>query len=80
VFRLLEAAYEVLPDIGELELVRARAGLRPFTPDNRPEVGPGPVEGLLWATGHGRNGVLLAPLTARRMMDALRGVPAVISA
>ena len=80
VFRLLEAAYEVLPDIGELELVRARAGLRPFTPDNRPVVGPGAVEGLLWATGHGRNGVLLAPLTARRMMDALRGVPAVISA
>jgi glycine oxidase len=77
VFRLLEAAYEVLPDIGELELVRARAGLRPFTPDNAPVVGPGAVEGLLWATGHGRNGVLLAPLTARRMVDALRGVPAV---
>ena len=35
VFRLLEAAYEVLPDVAELELVRARAGLRPVTPDNR---------------------------------------------
>ncbi len=72
VFRLLEAAYEVLPDIGELELVRARAGLRPFTPDNAPVIGPGEIEGLLWATGHGRNGVLLAPLTARRTVDALR--------
>ncbi len=80
VFRLLEAAYEVLPDIGELEFVRARAGLRPFTPDNAPVIGPGEIEGLLWATGHGRNGVLLAPLTARRMVEALRGVSTVVSA
>jgi len=80
VFRLLEAAYEVLPDIGELELVSARAGLRPFTPDNKPVIGPGELEGLLWATGHGRNGVLLAPLTASRMVDALRGAPTVVSA
>ncbi len=80
VYRLLEAAYEVLPDIGELELVRARAGLRPFTPDNSPVVGPGSIEGLMWATGHGRNGVLLAPLTARLMVDALRGVATAASA
>ena len=72
VFRLLEAAYEVLPDIGELELVRARAGLRPVTPDNRPVIGAGEVDGLLWAAGHGRNGVLLAPLTAKRIAVALR--------
>ncbi len=80
VFRLLEAAYEVLPDIGELELVRARAGLRPFTSDNAPVVGAGTVEGLLWATGHGRNGVLLAPLTARQVVDAMRGATKVASA
>jgi len=80
VYRLLEAAYEVLPDVGELELVRARAGLRPFTPDNVPAVGPGAIEGLLWATGHGRNGVLLAPLTARRIVEALRGAREVASA
>lgn len=80
VFRLLEAAYEVLPDIGELELVGARAGLRPFTPDNSPVIGPGSIEGLMWATGHGRNGVLLAPLTARLMVDALRGAAKVASA
>lgn len=80
VFRLLEAAYEALPDIGELEFVSARAGLRPFTPDNTPVIGPGEIEGLLWATGHGRNGVLLAPLTARRMVGALRGASTVVSA
>jgi glycine oxidase len=72
VFRLLEAAYEVLPDIAELELVNTRAGLRPVTADNRPVIGPGGVDGLLWATGHGRNGVLLAPLTANRIAAALR--------
>jgi glycine oxidase len=64
VYRLLEAAWEVLPDIGELELTAPRAGLRPATPDNAPAIGAG-VEGLVWATGHHRNGVLLAPLTAR---------------
>ena len=64
VFRLLEAAWEVVPEVGELELVGARAGLRPGTPDNGAVVGPDPdVEGLVWATGHWRNGVLLAPLT-----------------
>jgi len=64
VFRLLEAAWEVLPEVGELEFVDARAGLRPATPDNVPLVGPDrDLDGLIWATGHWRNGVLLAPLT-----------------
>jgi glycine oxidase len=71
-FRLLEASYEVLPDVGELELVAARAGLRPVTPGNAPVIGASGTEGLMWATGHGRNGVLLAPLTARRVVDALQ--------
>jgi glycine oxidase len=64
VFRLLEAAWEVVPEVGELELVQARAGLRPGTPDNAAVVGhDANLEGLVWATGHWRNGVLLAPLT-----------------
>src|SRR5919204_551399 len=50
VFRLLEAAWEVLPEVGELELVGARAGLRPGTPDNTPIVGRGQLGGLIWAT------------------------------
>jgi glycine oxidase len=61
---LLRAVYEVLPGVTELELLRASAGLRPATPDNEPIVGEGAVPGLVWATGHWRNGVLLAPLTA----------------
>ncbi|MGI8846545.1 MAG: glycine oxidase ThiO [Thermoleophilaceae bacterium] len=75
VFRLLEAAIEVLPDVAELELVHARAGLRPGTPEGRPVIAAAGPEGLLWATGHGRNGVLLAPLTAERVLGLL-GAPA----
>ena len=73
VYRLLEAAWEVLPEVGELELVAARAGLRPGTPDNAPVVGPGELEGLVWATGHWRNGVLLAPLTGDLVAGLLAG-------
>jgi glycine oxidase len=73
VFRLLEAAWEVLPEVGELELVRARAGLRPGTPDNAPVVGPGELDGLFWATGHWRNGVLQAPLTGEAIAAMLAG-------
>ncbi|MEK6229032.1 MAG: glycine oxidase ThiO [Actinomycetota bacterium] len=72
VYGLLEAAYEVLPDTAELELVRAHAGLRPFTLDGRPVIEAGAIPGLVWATGHGRNGVLLAPVTARRVLDLVR--------
>jgi glycine oxidase len=74
VFRLLEAAWEVLPEVGELELVGARAGLRPGTPDNAPIVGPdAEVAGLIWATGHWRNGVLLAPVTGDAVAAMLAG-------
>ncbi len=71
VFRLLEAAYELVPEVSELELERAHAGLRPGTPDNGPLIGPGEVEGLVWATGHWRNGVLLAPLTGDAVGELL---------
>jgi glycine oxidase len=73
VFRLLEAAREVLPDVGELEWTGVRAGLRPGTPDNLPVVRRGSVDGLVWATGHYRNGVLLAPLTGETIASILTG-------
>jgi glycine oxidase len=75
VHRLLEAAWEVLPDVWELEFVGALAGLRPGTQDNRPLIGPAPVDGLIYATGHYRNGILLAPVTAQRVTEALTGDP-----
>lgn len=71
VHELLREAYRLLPDIAEMELVEAMAGLRPATPDNLPLVGPGELEGLILATGHYRNGILLAPLTADAIADLL---------
>jgi glycine oxidase len=71
VHELLREAYRLLPEVAELELVEAAAGLRPGTPDNLPLVGPSPVDGLLWATGHYRNGILLAPLAAERLAEHL---------
>jgi glycine oxidase len=69
VHELLREAYRLLPDIAEMEFVGASAGLRPGTPDNLPLVGPGAIEGLVLATGHYRNGILLAPLAAQAVAD-----------
>lgn len=73
VLQLLQAAWELLPGLAEYVLVETVAGLRPGTPDNRPLLGWGPLEGLAVATGHHRNGVLLAPLTAEVMATLLAG-------
>lgn len=73
VLELLRRAYEALPGVVELELVEASAGLRPGTPDNAPIVGESAVPGLWWATGHWRNGILLAPLTAEAVANGLAG-------
>jgi glycine oxidase len=73
VFELLREAYRALPEVAELELVEANAGLRPTTPDNLPLIGPGAIDGLVLATGHFRNGILLAPLTASRIAEVVSG-------
>jgi glycine oxidase len=71
VLELLREAYRLLPEVAEMELVGTIAGLRPGTPDNLPLVGPGAIDGLVLATGHFRNGILLAPLTAERIASDL---------
>ncbi|KAB2972316.1 glycine oxidase ThiO [Streptomyces sp. SS1-1] len=63
VYELLRDAHELVPGITELPLTETRAGLRPASPDNAPLLGPTALDGLLLATGHHRNGVLLAPVT-----------------
>jgi glycine oxidase len=75
VHELLREAYRLLPDVAEMELVDAMAALRPGTPDNLPLIGPGEIDGLLLATGHYRNGILLAPLTADAIAAHLAGEP-----
>ncbi|MBS2964579.1 glycine oxidase ThiO [Actinocrinis puniceicyclus] len=71
VYELLRAAHGLVPDIGELPLTEVRAGLRPGSPDNAPLLGPTALPGLVAATGHFRNGVLLTPITADAIAECL---------
>ncbi|GHH34701.1 glycine oxidase ThiO [Streptomyces candidus] len=71
VYELLRDAHELVPGITELPLTETRAGLRPASPDNAPLLGPTALPGLLLATGHYRNGVLLTPVTGDAMATVL---------
>ncbi|GGQ47209.1 glycine oxidase ThiO [Streptomyces flaveolus] len=71
VYELLRDAHELVPGITELPLTETRSGLRPGSPDNAPLLGPTGLEGLLLATGHYRNGVLLTPVTGDVMAHVL---------
>lgn len=71
VYELLRDAHELVPGIEELQIEELGAGLRPGTPDNAPAIGRGALPGLVWATGHHRNGILLAPLTAQLVAQTL---------
>jgi glycine oxidase len=70
-YQLLRDAHALLPDIGELALAETHAGLRPGTPDNAPLLGPTRTAGVVAATGHYRNGILLTPVTADTVAELL---------
>lgn len=76
VHELLRSAVAVVPEVAELELVEATARLRPATVDNLPLVGATGTPGLLVAVGHGRDGILLTPLTAQVVTAAVLDAPA----
>jgi glycine oxidase len=78
---LLDAAIEMVPSLADCEMIEAWAGFRPDTDDHLPVIGPCEIANLFLATGHFRNGILLAPVTAellaqciteRRVPDELR--------
>ncbi|MGH8870063.1 MAG: glycine oxidase ThiO [Actinomycetes bacterium] len=71
VYDLLRDARTLLPGVTELTLVETHAGLRPGSPDNAPVLGPSPLDGLVLATGHYRNGILLAAVTADAIADVV---------
>ena len=71
VHHLLRAAAELLPDVDELELTETAVGLRPGSPDNAPLLGETGLDGLVVATGHYRNGILLTPVTAEAITELL---------
>jgi glycine oxidase len=70
---ILAGVLELAPALATAQIVDAWAGLRPGTPDNLPILGPTDIRGLYFATGHYRNGILLAPATARLMSDWILG-------
>ena len=75
VYELLRDARRVLPMTAEYALAETTVGWRPGTPDNAPILGPGSLDGLVLATGHYRNGVLLTPVTAD-VISCVRRSPA----
>ena len=73
--QLLNAAIELYPRIADFSVEECWWGFRPSTPDELPILGAGPCDNLTLATGHYRNGVLLAPITAKLIAEHLEGTP-----
>jgi thiazole synthase/glycine oxidase len=59
--------------VGSYPILETWSGLRPATPDGLPILGPSAIRGVYYATGHYRNGILLAPITARIIADLIEG-------
>jgi glycine oxidase len=73
IHQLLSGADKYLPGLASAPITRSWAGLRPGTPDDLPILGPTEVAGVFVATGHFRNGILLAPITAQIMANLVVG-------
>lgn len=71
VYELLRDGQSLLPAVSEAELVEVSTGLRPGSPDNAPLIGTCGLDGLIIATGHYRNGVLLSPITGDGVADLI---------
>lgn len=71
---LHQAAVRIVPEIAQARMLESWAGLRPGTPDGLPILGPTAIENYFVATGHYRDGILLAPITAHLMAHVVRGL------
>jgi glycine oxidase len=71
--RLLTDAQQISSHVGCFPILETWTGLRPATPDGLPILGPSEIPGVFYATGHYRNGVLLAPITADIVSDYIEG-------
>lgn len=71
--RLLESAQHLAPAVGGYPIREMWTGLRPATPDGIPVIGHAAIDGLVYATGHYRNGILLAPITAFSVKALVEG-------
>lgn len=70
-FELLRGAWEVVPGVYELPIMETWTGLRPGSRDNAPILGKTPIQNLIYATGHYRNGILLTPITAYEIANLI---------
>ncbi len=70
-FELLRGTWEIVPGIYELPILETWAGLRPGSRDNAPILGKTPIQNLIYATGHYRNGILLTPITAYEIANLI---------
>jgi glycine oxidase len=77
---LLARAQRLCPELAQVPMTSAWAGLRPATEDGLPALGPTPLEGLHLAVGHLRNGILLTPVTAALVAAGVQGQPAEVPA
>ncbi|MBW2976915.1 glycine oxidase ThiO [Candidatus Woesearchaeota archaeon] len=68
---ILKTCFDVLPVLKSLPITEKWAGLRPFAEDKLPIIGKTKIENLVLATGHGRNGILLAPITAKAVKEII---------
>ncbi|GIH20876.1 glycine oxidase ThiO [Rugosimonospora africana] len=75
VYELLRDAQLLVPALGEVRFEEVSTSVRPGSPDNLPMIGASALDGLIVATGHYRNGILLAPLTADAVADLATGRP-----
>jgi glycine oxidase len=73
ILKLRQAALDLVPKLADARILEAWAGLRPGTPDGLPILGATPTPGYFVATGHFRDGILLAPVTARAMAEVMTG-------
>jgi glycine oxidase len=71
IHELLHATLAAAPSLADFAIIETWAGLRPGTPDGLPFLGNTSLDGFFLATGHYRNGILLAPATARLIADAI---------
>ncbi|HEY5027518.1 MAG TPA: glycine oxidase ThiO [Candidatus Angelobacter sp.] len=78
IHQLLGAAARYLPELASAPITHSWAGLRPGTPDDLPIIGSSNMPGVFVATGHFRNGILLAPITAQIMADLIGGRPSAL--
>ena len=73
IYELLRDAQALVPVLGEATFDEVSTSVRPGSPDNAPLIGPSGADGLIVATGHYRNGILLAPVTADGVAELLAG-------